>query len=207
MARVTKEVVFEAASKLAAQGKDASVLAIRDELGYGSFSTLGKWFKEWRNDQQTESVALPDAVQTIYQRSIAAIWTEAERLNREKQERWISEFARERESYAKQADEEIARLEKANQELEKNNKGLTEKNTALLREAATAEANAKTAAREAENLATKLAALDAEHRALIKQVGSLEQEVKSLKKPAGAAETKEKAAGRVSKKTIDAAKA
>ena len=204
MARITKESVFEAADKLDSQGQEPSVIAIRDAIGSGSFSTVSKWLKEWRGQQQQQqqqAVTMPDTVQAIYQKAIAAVWAEADRLYREQMAEMRELFAQERMEYAKQADEEIVRLEKRNRELQSINDQLTDKNTALIREAAIAETNANTSTKEAQRLSDKLEALNVDYRDLLKQLGSLEQETRTLKATAQATTAETKPKPRASKTT------
>ncbi len=182
MARITREMVFEAADKLTAQGKEPTITGIRDDLGGGSFSTISGHLKKWRNQKQSvESVALPDAVREVFRSSFNAVWSEAERLHSEQVLVMREQFAQERDGYTKEAEEELSRLEKLVEQLKQEAASLADKNTTLIRDAATAEANAKSSEKEASTLTGKLSALDAEHRLLIKQVGGLEKEVETLR--------------------------
>lgn len=63
--RVTQEDVDAAAEAIAARGHEASVIAVRDTLGRGSYSTIGKMLADWRARRTATPgppAALPDAV-------------------------------------------------------------------------------------------------------------------------------------------------
>lgn len=81
MAIVTKETVFTAADALTAKGVNVTQIAVRDELGGGSFSTISVFLKEWK-DAHTPTVAAvvesaPAALRERLEALLATAWSEA----------------------------------------------------------------------------------------------------------------------------------
>lgn len=81
MAMVTKETVFGAADALTAKGASVTQIAVRDELGGGSFSTISVFLKEWRDAQAPATVAVvesaPAALRERLEALLATAWSEA----------------------------------------------------------------------------------------------------------------------------------
>lgn len=73
----TDAEVFEVADRLLAEGKDVTPTALREALGRGSFSTLGRHIEAWR--QQTRSAAAPVVIEMpqSVQAAFAACWQAA----------------------------------------------------------------------------------------------------------------------------------
>lgn len=80
-----KSKVFAAADAISARGEPITQIAIRAEMGGGSFSTIGPLLKEWRienpqiaraiNDVDAEA---PEAVQKIAAELVRRVWIEAQ---------------------------------------------------------------------------------------------------------------------------------
>jgi DNA repair exonuclease SbcCD ATPase subunit len=67
----TETEIFEAADRLAAEGKEVSATALLDRLGGGSLTTVYKHLAAWKQDrpaqmQTPQPVDLPDAVRTAF---------------------------------------------------------------------------------------------------------------------------------------------
>lgn len=81
MAMVTKETVFGAADSLTAKGASVTQIAVRDELGGGSFSTISVFLKEWRDAHAPAMVAVvesaPAALKERLEALLATAWSEA----------------------------------------------------------------------------------------------------------------------------------
>lgn len=77
----TQEQVFEAADKLAANGQEVTPTALREVLGRGSFSTLGKHIEAWRQAREAAPapviLEMPDAVKSAFAQCWQAAAAEA----------------------------------------------------------------------------------------------------------------------------------
>ena len=73
---LTRDQVFKAAEALAAKGENPTLESVRALVGGGSFSTIGKWVKEWKQspDRGKARPPLPDAVKEATLRFGAEIW-------------------------------------------------------------------------------------------------------------------------------------
>lgn len=68
---IEREELFEAANKLAAEGKQVTALVLKDLLGGGSFNTIYKYLAEWesnrpKNAPVTNSAEIPEVVQSAF---------------------------------------------------------------------------------------------------------------------------------------------
>jgi hypothetical protein len=82
---VNQERVNAVCDELANAGKGATLAAVRDALGEGSFSTLGPMVRAWKAGRGTGAgdvvaVTVPDAVQAVGGRMLAEVWVMAERM-------------------------------------------------------------------------------------------------------------------------------
>jgi len=58
---VTKDQIREAISVMEAEGEDITVTAVRDKLGRGSYTTIGKTLSQWREEQaKLAPAAIPE---------------------------------------------------------------------------------------------------------------------------------------------------
>lgn len=77
----TKEQVFEAADKLASNGQAVTPTTLREVLGRGSFSTLGKHIEAWQQARQAAPapviLEMPEAVKAAFAQCWQAAATEA----------------------------------------------------------------------------------------------------------------------------------
>lgn len=77
----TQEQVFEAADKLAAEGKEVTQTTLREVLGRGSFSTLGKHIDAWQEARRTTPVPvvidMPESVKAAFAQCWQAAAAEA----------------------------------------------------------------------------------------------------------------------------------
>jgi len=66
----TQEQVFEAAEKLARSGREVTPTSLREILGRGSFSTLGKHIEAWQQSRQATPMhvvfEMPDTVKSAF---------------------------------------------------------------------------------------------------------------------------------------------
>jgi hypothetical protein len=74
----TKERVYAAADKLFAQGTIVTQEKVRKEIKGGSYATIGKYLKEWKeredNDTPTKSYPMPDQIKKTYEEMNQAHW-------------------------------------------------------------------------------------------------------------------------------------
>lgn len=113
---VNQERVNAVCDELAQAGKKATLAAVRDALGEGSFSTIGPMVQNWkagRGDVAADAgaVVVPDAVLAMGGKLIADVWTLAERLAAER-------LAAERTSMATAREEMGAELAQAYADME-----------------------------------------------------------------------------------------
>lgn len=59
IAKVTKEVIFEAADRLQSEGKNATLAAVRQVVGGGSFTTISEAMREWKSARQASVSTAP----------------------------------------------------------------------------------------------------------------------------------------------------
>ena len=83
----TKQKVFEAADKLAAEGTKPTLERVREILNGGSYTTLSKYMKEWRHAQREQEkdipVDIPEEVETLGKSAIEQIYTVAQKVAQE----------------------------------------------------------------------------------------------------------------------------
>ncbi|MFA6701034.1 MAG: DNA-binding protein [Thiomicrospira sp.] len=76
-----RELIFMTADKLHAEGQTVTQEKIRDSLGKGSYSTIGKYLREWRSQREDDSnllrTQLPDVINEKGLLLIRALWREA----------------------------------------------------------------------------------------------------------------------------------
>ena len=58
---VSPEQVREVITALEAEGRDVSVIAVRERLGSGSYSTIGAVVQEWRKEREQSARPAPPA--------------------------------------------------------------------------------------------------------------------------------------------------
>ena len=59
IAKVTKELIFEAADRLQSEGKNATLAAVRQLVGGGSFTTISEGMREWKIARQASVFTSP----------------------------------------------------------------------------------------------------------------------------------------------------
>ena len=78
---LSDEQVFAAADALAARGERPTQEKLRQELGGGSFATIGPALRRWRDAQeeaaQLAGVDVPDSVEARGRELLALVWREA----------------------------------------------------------------------------------------------------------------------------------
>ncbi|MGH8549516.1 MAG: DNA-binding protein, partial [Methylococcales bacterium] len=83
-AGITEQQVFEAAEALLQEGQTATVSAVRERLGTGSYSTINACLGKWREDNKNRSSAdIPDIPPSV-ENALRHVWALA---CREAQER------------------------------------------------------------------------------------------------------------------------
>lgn len=133
----TREKVFAAADELFAQGIVVTQERISKELGGGSFSTIGKYLREWKeqtdDDIQIISSPIPDCLKKIYEEMNQTHWdtfrnryeliTDNERIAELEKE---VETLRDKLEIAKQDSIRLQEVERIRQEEKELNKQLLE---------------------------------------------------------------------------------
>ncbi|NJO81562.1 MAG: hypothetical protein HC828_01545 [Blastochloris sp.] len=76
---VTQEMVQQAADALAAAGEEPTLITVHERLGAGSYTTISRFLKAWRNEQAV-SAAPPDAPPAVQEQLAVfgrAVWKAA----------------------------------------------------------------------------------------------------------------------------------
>lgn len=80
-ATITKEAVFVAAQAVMDRGERPTQALVRDELGGGSFTTIGPFMKEWEaaraNQAEARETEIPDALQNALAEVAGRLWKTA----------------------------------------------------------------------------------------------------------------------------------
>jgi Plasmid replication region DNA-binding N-term len=111
---VGTERILEVIKELEGQGKELTVTAVREQLGTGSFSTIGAVLADWRQSKAKEARPAvpepPESVRGLFGQLWAEAWTTAMRVHEPERQA----FARDRQEFERGKGEmlsEIARLE------------------------------------------------------------------------------------------------
>lgn len=77
----TKETVYEACARLAAEGVKPTLLLVRERIGGGSYTTVQRHLDAWLAEQAQAAVAdpVPDEVTAIAEQAAQNIWAAANR--------------------------------------------------------------------------------------------------------------------------------
>ncbi len=137
---ITTADIHAAADALAAQGKRATLAAVRAALGGGSFSTIGDALKTWRAPvvQEPQDQAVPEALTDGAARMAAALWVQATEqaqqgiaAARRELEQQRTALEAQRQEAVEAADALAAQLADTRQELETTRKGMEALRTEL----------------------------------------------------------------------------
>ena len=116
---ITNERIHEIANQLSDKGIKPTLNAVRNELGSGSFSTIGQAMKIWREAQEADNsfieVEIPDSLDEKVKILISSVWKEATHLANDKlnEDRKVLQETRERlEEEASESREAVEILEK-----------------------------------------------------------------------------------------------
>lgn len=165
---VNQERVSKVCNELAEAGKKATLAAVREALGEGSFSTIGPMVQAWKAGRgdvvagaatSTGAVVVPDSIQAAGGKLMGELWAMAERLaaerlatERAEMETAKAEMAAELEAAYAEMEALREQLAKAHQETEietsavkylrEENKGMEKEAQALRVELAGAKAEA-----------------------------------------------------------------
>jgi chromosome segregation ATPase len=80
---ITRDQVFETAEALKAEGMEPQYILIRSRIGSGSFSTIQKYLKEWRElstqvpIQVEQNEEVPEGFKTVFDRAALEAWRTA----------------------------------------------------------------------------------------------------------------------------------
>lgn len=176
----TQEQVFEVADKLAAEGKEVTPTSLREVLGRGSFSTLGKHIDAWQEARKTAPVPvvidMPESVKAAF----AQCWQAA-----------AAEAGKEIAAIREKADAEIKgtkrRLDEALAEVERLEEDANTDAAALESAQASLAQTAKDAQQAATDAAAREAALSATADQMAKQIEAQQAELSHVHAEADAA--------------------
>ena len=117
---IDKAQVFAAATSLTEQGGRATVQAVRDQIGSGSFSTISNHLAEWKaqNDAATAAAVpvVPEGVQMAFAR-VWALASQAARVDMEQQREAFEAMRRDMVAEKAELTSEVMRLEQAAEDL------------------------------------------------------------------------------------------
>lgn len=74
---VDREEVFEAANRLAAEGREVTALTLLDSLGGGSLTTIYKYLNAWNAERPAQTVASNNEIPDSVQAALASTWRAA----------------------------------------------------------------------------------------------------------------------------------
>lgn len=176
----TQEQVFEAADKLAAEGHEVTATTLREVLGRGSFSTLGKHIDAWQQARKAAPVPvvidMPESVKAAF----AQCWQAA-----------ATEAGKEIAAIREKADAEIKgtkrRLDEALAEVERLEEDANTDAAALETAQASLAQTAKDAQQAATDAAAREAALSATAEQMQKQIEAQQAELARVHAEADAA--------------------
>ena len=82
MSRITKDEVHAAAFALNAKGVKPTIIKLREAMGKGSYSTIGKFLEEWNapEEAQAEAPDVPESLTALLPGIWATCYAEAERM-------------------------------------------------------------------------------------------------------------------------------
>ncbi len=140
---IEPEELFETANRMKAEGKEVTAMALLDELGGGSLTTIYKHLETWQAARPTEVVIKAEEIPASVQASFAAAWRlAAQEAKREVTE--VKEKAKEEVAAALRqfhgALEAIAKLEKDREAQEEVTEGLQKMVAEMKAQASKAEA-------------------------------------------------------------------
>ncbi len=206
---ISKQEIIDAAEKLAAEGVNPSMQAVRDRLGGGSFATISPVLREWKENREATTVAvleMPSDVKGALDRFGADLWKTASALATAQFEKLKDDTRNSVEAAKKERDEaleEIQRLEtlilehdnhmsSVNAEVErmnnlldderKKNAALQQRNDDLQETVAGLKSDLKESREDGKQTLSKLDALRQEQTELSRMNGQLTAEVEALGK-------------------------
>lgn len=206
---ISKQEIIDAAEKLAAEGVNPSMQAVRELLGGGSFATISPVLREWKENREATTVAvleMPSDVKGALDRFGADLWKTASTLATAQFEKLKDETQNSIEAAKKDRDEaleEIQRLESlilkqdnqmssVNAEVErlkslldderKKNAALQQRNDDLQETVAGLKIDLKESREDGKQALNKLDTLRQEQTELSRMNGQLTAEVEALGK-------------------------
>lgn len=129
---VNQERVNVVCNELTSGGKKATLAAVRDALGEGSYSTIGPMIQKWKAGRgevaggDTVAVSVPDAIQAAGGRMMAEVWAMAERLAAERLTADRAAMDAERAAMAAELETAYGELESLREEITKESGQLKE---------------------------------------------------------------------------------
>lgn len=123
MSRITREEVHQAAASLNAKGIKPSIIKVREILGKGSYSTIGKHLEEWQapESEAEEAPEVPEALQALLPQIWQACYGEAQAILQAQADELKAQLAEAQESLAsaqKATDEAESAIEQLQAELD-----------------------------------------------------------------------------------------
>jgi chromosome segregation ATPase len=122
--RITREEVHAAAHKLNGQGIKPSTLKIREMLGKGSYTTIGKHLEDWTapdTEAAAEAPDVPEALQALLPQIWQACYGEAQAILQAQADELLAQLTETRESLSlaqKATDEAEEQIEQLQAELD-----------------------------------------------------------------------------------------
>lgn len=186
---ITKEQIFKVADELRAAGITPTLVAVRDKLGGGSFSTISPAMAEWWQRQAEKQARLGESIPHHLAERLgdfgAELWSaalesangrlvseraalEATRVQLETAQREAAELADHLSAELDQANNRIVALDTAEQKARKEADTLRAQITEAQQRVAIAEARATELSKRADDLASELVRLNQQHAELLR---------------------------------------
>jgi len=181
---IEPEELFETANRMKAEGKDVTAMALLDELGGGSLTTIYKHLEVWQAARPTEVVIKPEEIPAAVQASFAAAWRlAAQEAKREVTE--VKEKAKEEVAAALRqfhgALEAIAKLEKDREVQEEVTEGLQKMIAEMRAQASKAEAELAAQAARTEELREQVKELRTGREQAVKEAAEQKGQLEATK--------------------------
>jgi len=112
---ITEAQVHAAAARLDAEGRKVTVLAVRDALGSGSYTTIQKYLRTYEGEPMGEASEIPDDLLPIFQ----GVWARAFQLAQEQANVEVAKAQAERDELLDERAQLVAALDERDAELKR----------------------------------------------------------------------------------------
>lgn len=119
---ITEAQVHAAAARLDQEGRKVTVLAVRDALGAGSYTTIQKYLRTYEGEPAGEAAEIPDDLRPIFQ----GVWGRAVQLAQEQASVEVSKANAERDALIEERAQLVAALDAQEAETKRLRRSLSQ---------------------------------------------------------------------------------